>query len=484
MLSLAEQESSCTQEPLDFEELSKIFDEAFKLQEEEDRLKAEEEQKQKEWKTFTRTFEYEKAEETGFYKITKVKRKEIKNVTIPRFVSVIARKAFSSCSSLTNITIPDSVKVIGDHAFSECVNLINIKISNSVISIGTYAFIGCSHLEKIIVEEGNEVYHSAQNCLIETKSKTLILGCKNSIIPTDGSLTSIGHGAFCRCLDLTSITIPNSVTSIEDGAFCNCWSLQSINIPDGVTIIGEHAFYGCSLQSIIIPNSVTSIGKGAFQYCKKLVEIYYDAAECEDLAYDHCLFDNAGIDSKNGITVFIGANVKKIPSYLFDSFSSSCIIANVKFEDESVCKSIGRYAFQWSLGQQSIAIPHGVTSIEDGAFAHCWGLQRISLPSSVISIGKFAFSDCRFLTAITIPNSVTSIGNYAFSNCPNLTSITIPDSVRLIGHYAFEGCDSLSTVVFTGKKSQWKKLVSNIDHLSTTSVPAKYVICSNKKVKL
>ena len=80
----------------------------------------------------------------------------------------------------------------------------------------------------ITVQSGNTKYHAAGNCLIETESKTLILGCKDSIIPTDGSVTSIGNNAFRNCTSLTSITIPNSVTSIGNNAFYGCTGLTSI----------------------------------------------------------------------------------------------------------------------------------------------------------------------------------------------------------------------------------------------------------------
>ena len=74
----------------------------------------------------------------------------------------------------------------------------------------------------------NSVYHSANNCLIETETKTLILGCKNSIIPDDGSVISIGSFAFSYCIGLTSITITNSLTFIGPSAFYNCNVLKSI----------------------------------------------------------------------------------------------------------------------------------------------------------------------------------------------------------------------------------------------------------------
>lgn len=57
------------------------------------------------------------------------------------------------------------------------------------------------------------------------------------------------------------------VTGIGLGAFYKCGELTSITLPIGVTSIGRSAFEYCSaLTSINIPNSVTSIGDGAFNY--------------------------------------------------------------------------------------------------------------------------------------------------------------------------------------------------------------------------
>ena len=153
--------------------------------------------------------------------------------------------AFSDCSGLTSITIPNSVTSIGSHAFNKCSGLTSITIPNSVTSIGDLAFVGCSGLTSITVANGNAKYRSAGNCLIETTSKTLILGCKNSVIPTDSSVTSIGGYAFYNCSGLTDITIPNSVTKIGDSAFRHCNGLMNITIPNSVTSIENYAFHGC-----------------------------------------------------------------------------------------------------------------------------------------------------------------------------------------------------------------------------------------------
>ena len=91
-------------------------------------------------------------------------------------------------------------------------------------------------------ESGNAVYDSRDNCnaIIETVTNTLVVGCKNAIIPN--SVTSIGYGAFHNCRGLTSITIGNSVTSIGNNAFCYCSDLTSVTIPNSVTSIGNDAF--------------------------------------------------------------------------------------------------------------------------------------------------------------------------------------------------------------------------------------------------
>lgn len=143
-------------------------------------------------------------------------------------VKIIPSYAFEDCTGLTSITIPDSVTSIGVGAFAGCTGLTSVTIGNSVTSIGDSAFFGCSELMSIVVDEGNTKYHSAGNCLIETATKTLILGCNTSVIPAEGSVTSIGNSAFYECTGLTSITIPESVTSIDFWTFYNCTGLTSI----------------------------------------------------------------------------------------------------------------------------------------------------------------------------------------------------------------------------------------------------------------
>lgn len=140
----------------------------------------------------------------------------------------IGRAAFLNNKVITSVVIPNSVKVIEVDAFAGCTGLSNIKIPDSVTSISETAFQGCDGVTSIIVEEGNVKYRSDGNCLIETSSGAIVLGCEKSVIPQDGCATSISAYAFSGHSDLTSIIIPSSITSIGHGSFMFCTSLASI----------------------------------------------------------------------------------------------------------------------------------------------------------------------------------------------------------------------------------------------------------------
>ncbi|MBR6917448.1 MAG: leucine-rich repeat protein, partial [Clostridia bacterium] len=298
------------------------------------------------------------------------------SINIPDNVTSIGSNAFNGCSSLTSITIPDSVTSIGEYVFYNCSSLKSVEIGNSVTSIGDGAFNHCSKLESITVSSGNKKYHSSGNCLIDTETKTLIKGCRTSVIPNDGSVTSIGYSAFSDCSQLTSITIPGGVTSIGSTAFFGCSSLASITIPDSVTSIGSSAFYGCSsLTSVTIGNGVTSIGYSAFYKCSSLEIITVSDGNTKYHSSGNCVIDT---EEKK---LILGCKGSVIPS------------------DGSV-KSIGSSAFYGCSSLTSITIPEGVTSIGSSAFYGCSQLTSVTIPVSVTSIGSSTFSDCERLTDV------------------------------------------------------------------------------------
>ena len=347
-------------------------------------------------------------------------------------IETASKKLIAGCNS-SIIPADGSVTEIDYYAFYHR-GIVNLTIPSSVKKIKSYAFVGCADLSSITVAYGNTVYHSAGNCLIETASKTLIAGCKNSVIPIDGSVTRIGDCAF-QDSGLTSITIPNSITFIAGSAggctaFIGCRGLTSINVASGntryhssgnclietssktllvgcknsviptdgsVTSVGDYAFYGVEITTLTISSGVTSIGYEAFSNCVKLSRV-----------------------TLSGIKII---------------------------EDK---------AFNGCSSLTNVAISKGTTSIGNQAFAECGKLSSLTM-SDVTSIGEYAFYNCSSLTSVTIPRGVTSIGWGAFYNCANMTKIMIPNGVTVIGESAFAGCTKLT--IYCEEKSQpsgWK----------------------------
>lgn len=175
--------------------------------------------------------------------------------------------------------IPRSVTGISAYSFCNCVNLTSIFIPNTITSItgiGDYyvygLFGGCDNLASIIVENGNPVYDSRDNCnaIIETATNTLIAGCGNSVIPN--TVTAIGCSAFGGCMSLSSINFPPSVKTIGSYSFSIC-SLTEVTIGEGVDSIADFAFRICPNLKKLDLGSVVYIGQMAFSGCTGLSHV-------------------------------------------------------------------------------------------------------------------------------------------------------------------------------------------------------------------
>ena len=181
-----------------------------------------------------------------------------------------------------NGVIPDGVRCIFIYAFYKCTSVTKISIPKSVEKIGDSAFLLCSSRESITVDKDNPYYYSEGNCLIEKSSKTLILGCDNSVIP-DG-VKIIGDSAFESCTALTSVIIPDGVTIIDAYAFLHCSSLTSVIIPDSVKTIYRNVFTGAN--NLIIHCAADSV---AVQYCEEYSITYHTFNPWETITAATCV---------------------------------------------------------------------------------------------------------------------------------------------------------------------------------------------------
>ena len=269
---------------------------------------------------------------------------ELKSVIIDEGVTTISWAAFfvegdGDTGSLSELRFTSTLKTIGAKAFTLAAppKTLELRIPKNVTSIGEAALL-CDP-KSIVVDEGNTVYQSSGNCLIETATKKIILGCGSSIIPDDGSVTSIGGAAFGCCNTLITITIPEEITSIGESAFGECdaltiyceasskpsgwssywndwdcpvvWNCNNNDVADDGNIYyisedniryalkdGEAAIAKQSTAlsgKIVLPESivysgnvynVTSIGRRAFHDCSSLTSINFQGTMAQWKAID------------------------------------------------------------------------------------------------------------------------------------------------------------------------------------------------------
>lgn len=61
-------------------------------------------------------------------------------------------------------------------------------------------------------------------------------------------MTEIGHFAFSRCKNVTSVVVSEGVTKIGQGAFKMCEKLKSITLPDSISELDDGTFWFSDIE--------------------------------------------------------------------------------------------------------------------------------------------------------------------------------------------------------------------------------------------
>ena len=261
------------------------------------------------------------------------------------------------------------------------------------------------------------------------------------------AVVGIRANGFYECTGVTGLILPDTVEYIDVNAFEGCekltrvrWSaglrkintgafdrtgLETLVLPEGVTFLGANAFGHAKLKSVSLPSTVAKMtatneksDANPFAFCENLEEIYVAEGNKAYKSDGNCVM------RREDNTLVAGCKASKIPSYT---------------------EHIGRFAFQ-GAALESVALPEGVTSIEDYAFAHNDRLKEITLPQSLTSIGKAVFFWCAALGKIAIPDGVTSVGDNAFSTCISLKELALGAELLNAGCGLTEFCVALEKI--------------------------------------
>lgn len=345
----------------------------------------------------------------------------------------IKEHCFEGFVNLEKITISEGITTVKGSSFCNCSALTDVYLPKTLSNISSSAFIECESLSSINISSENTSYHVSNNCLIKTNDKTLVLGCKNSIIPADGTVTTIGDTAFRGCRNLYNLTIPDTVVTLGSGVFKNCSSLQQIKIPASIAQIGSECFLNCSLLSEVSfdASSLSSrtIGNYAFKDCSNLTKVSIPANFIRIGKY--CF---AGCSSLTYVT--IPTSVTAIGSCVFDGCINmiELTIPNVIETDDSNTTTsvvLGRmFGGSGTSDSTNMCVPtslkriklNNISQLANKCFSSCNSIEEFEGYYSNLSTSLFEGCMCLKHVNVSLPETfhALSIPSSCFKNCVNL----------------------------------------------------------------
>ncbi len=219
------------------------------------------------------------------------------------------------------------------------------------------------------------------------RPQSLVLGCRNTVIPQSCSI--IGSNSFAFCEGLERLDIPENVEVVEASAFDNCPNLKEIHIPASV-------------------------------------KDFYSSYYCPELATITVATENPVFDSRDGCN----AVVKKDGAILIMGCRNTVIPGTVRMIESS--------AFDHVSGLKEIVIPNSVVRICYDAFRDCADLESVSIPSSVRFMGGSSWENEDELSLREMRNP--------FRNCTSLKHITV-DSDNPV----FDSREDCNAVIITSQ---------------------------------
>lgn len=420
----------------------------------------------------------------------------LETVYLPDSVTEIEEEAFYYCINLKEIRLSENLETISHNSFEECLSLQSLHLPAKLTKFKAswFKFSDFISLSEITVDKDNPVYHSENNCLIDTQNRQLVLGCKTSVIPSDGSVTSIGSSAFF-VPDLTSITIPQTITEIKSGAFeclnlVEIYNLSGLQLECGSDSHGGIAEHAMAIHDSLQEESILKSTDDGYNYCydgENPVLISYTGTDEETSLPDKIEDKNYTI---NGWIFFNNKTLKTInvPNNGLSSLGKYAMLlcdnlTKINFAGDNI-KTIEKASFSFCNNLTELILPQGLTKIEDIYQTQSVSLKKLYIPESVTEINSssrrlycYALNELtvdennknysskdgilynkeqtKIISAplgikgkITLPDTMTEILPESFYGFLYVTEFVIPDSITKINYSAFYLCPSLTAVSF------------------------------------
>lgn len=412
---------------------------------------------------------WENAKEDGplnFGRVLYSYKGEVKDMVIPKGVSIIEDYVFLGCDFIETLTLGEDVEDIGLFAFQNCVNLKSIDVDDAIGVIAAGAFKGCTSLTSVDFSKSTLAtigYESFAGCtsLGEVKlSETLseigdfaFAGTKLKTIEFLKNVNSVGTDSFADVLTLESVQIvdKNKTYKSEDGVLFTedgktlvlfpAAKTGEYQIPQNVREIKDRAFANSSLSAVTLSEepALNKIGVSAFE-------------------------DSA-------ITSFeIPADVTVINS---TTFKNATKLSKIVFNENLTY--IGASAFEGCSALESVEFPETLVSIANNAFKNA-GLKSINTGDGLLKVASDAFAGNKNLTDLYLGKNLETLGDGVFKDCTSLVAVNLPATLKNFTALAFSGCNSLVKFTVDPSNKYFKVIGASVYTADGTSL----VIAGNK----
>lgn len=322
-------------------------------------------------------------------------------------ITSIEEGAFSKTTNLTSVVLPNTIEKIPASLFEdsgiESVTFTSEETSPKIYEIGNRAFMNTKISEISIPFAVNTIPQSSFEGCDELETVYLYENTTNTYTERETKYIDPDTGEEVT----EKIKKYHGVNTIENRAFANTSKLASIitidkdkqaltatnevNFPlTTLSKLNRESFLGSGFSKVNIPSKVTKVDEKVFYECLKLEEVNFVAS---------------------------AGTVSKPTNNLAGSAFEGCVKLN------------------------NFVVPNTITTLSSAVFARCASLSNITFEEGIKlpSIGKRAFSECTALETIDLPAGLETLDEGAFANS-GLTSIVIPSSMIYLKDYLFDGC--------------------------------------------
>lgn len=215
------------------------------------------------------------------------------------------------------------------------------------------------------------------------------------------TVTSIGAGAFFKCLKLKKVVLPEAIKKLSESVFMSCSALSEINFPNGLESIGRSALYMTAITDFIAPKSLRTLGDNALYGTQITKAVLNDKLEKIGQA------SFAACKQLEKIEIENNPNFKLVDGVLYSTDETTLVaypLADKRplYKTLSTVTTICQGIFEGAVNLKDIYINEGVTTIPVSLCCNAEALERMYWPATITDVKVGAIDACKKLRELHV----------------------------------------------------------------------------------